>query len=86
MVYWICLGVNASDHDTLFLNLSSHFQRTLSPFIVSLYAKDSPTLKDMLRGVVAPLLGTHLVVDDENDAIGSKARIPNFSLEVGSIS
>ncbi|XP_020019385.1 origin recognition complex subunit 3 isoform X2 [Castor canadensis] len=51
----LVLGVNVTDHDLIFRSLTEALQNNVTPYVVSLQAKDCPDLKHFLQKLVSQL-------------------------------
>ncbi|XP_049628165.1 origin recognition complex subunit 3 isoform X2 [Suncus etruscus] len=52
----IVLGVNVTDHDLTFKNLTEALQNNVTPFVVSLQAKDCPDVKHIFQKMISQLM------------------------------
>lgn len=52
----IVLGVNVTDHDLTFKSLTEALQNNVTPYVVSLQAKDCPDVKHILQKMVSQLM------------------------------
>ncbi|XP_055981059.1 origin recognition complex subunit 3 isoform X2 [Sorex fumeus] len=52
----IVLGVNVTDHDLTFRSLTEALQHNVTPYVVSLQAKDCPDVKHILQKMVSQLM------------------------------
>uniref|UniRef100_A0A6Q2YII0 Origin recognition complex subunit 3 n=1 Tax=Esox lucius TaxID=8010 RepID=A0A6Q2YII0_ESOLU len=62
----LVLGVNVPDHDMTFQSLSEQLQLSVSPFVVSLQAKECAALKNLIQKVLERLMGAGVWVNDED--------------------
>ncbi|XP_044773191.1 origin recognition complex subunit 3 isoform X1 [Neomonachus schauinslandi] len=60
----IILGVNVTDHDLTFRSLTEALQNNVTPYVVSLQAKDCPDIKHFLQKLASQLMGC--CVDEES--------------------
>ncbi|XP_022282043.1 origin recognition complex subunit 3 isoform X2 [Canis lupus baileyi] len=60
----LILGVNVTDHDLTFRSLTEALQNNVSPYVVSLQAKDCPDMKHFLQKLVSQLM-MDCCVDEE---------------------
>lgn len=59
------LGVNVPDHDMTFQSLTALLQQSVTPYVVSVQAKECGTLKHLMQRVLEGLMGTSVSVDEE---------------------
>nr|XP_044994001.1 origin recognition complex subunit 3 isoform X3 [Jaculus jaculus] len=52
----LVLGVNVTDHDLIFRSLTEAIQNNVTPYVVSLQAKDCPDMKHFLQKVISQLM------------------------------
>ncbi|XP_037653349.1 origin recognition complex subunit 3 isoform X2 [Choloepus didactylus] len=52
----LVLGVNVTDHDLTFRSLTEALQNNVTPYVVSLQAKDCPDIKHFLQKLVSQLM------------------------------
>uniref|UniRef100_A0A8C7Z9J0 Origin recognition complex subunit 3 n=1 Tax=Oryzias sinensis TaxID=183150 RepID=A0A8C7Z9J0_9TELE len=64
----LMLGVNVPDHDLTFSSLSDLLRQSVTPYVVSLQAKECGALKHLLKRVLEGLMDTVVAVDDEDEA------------------
>ncbi|KAI4905465.1 hypothetical protein NFI96_028095 [Prochilodus magdalenae] len=65
----LVLGVNVPDHDITFQSLSDLLQNSVTPFAVSVQAKECAALKNLMQRVLERLMGVGVSVEeDEGDA------------------
>ncbi|XP_035950695.1 origin recognition complex subunit 3 isoform X4 [Halichoerus grypus] len=60
----LILGVNVTDHDLTFRSLTEALQNNVTPYVVSLQAKDCPDIKHFLQKLASQLMGC--CVDEES--------------------
>ncbi|XP_045627927.1 origin recognition complex subunit 3 isoform X2 [Ursus americanus] len=60
----LILGVNVTDHDLTFRSLTEALQNNVTPYVVSLQAKDCPDIKHFLQKLASQLTGC--CVDEES--------------------
>ncbi|XP_045354943.1 origin recognition complex subunit 3 isoform X6 [Leopardus geoffroyi] len=58
------VGVNVTDHDLTFRSLTEALQNNVTPYVVSLQAKDCPDMKHFLQKLVSKLM--NCCVDEES--------------------
>lgn len=63
----LMLGVNVPDHDMTFQNLTDLLQKSITPFVVSVQAKECSALKHLMQKVLERLIGVDVSMDDEDD-------------------
>ncbi|XP_003467472.3 origin recognition complex subunit 3 isoform X2 [Cavia porcellus] len=52
----LVLGVNVTDHDLIFRRLTEALQNTITPYVISLQAKDCPDMKHFLQKLISQLI------------------------------
>ncbi|KAF7476071.1 Hypothetical predicted protein [Marmota monax] len=52
----LVLGVNVTDHDLIFRSLTEALQNNVTPYVVSLQAKDCPDMKHFLQKLISQLM------------------------------
>ncbi|KAJ7989201.1 hypothetical protein DPEC_G00317050 [Dallia pectoralis] len=62
----LVLGVNVPDHNMTFQSLSDQVQQTVTPFVVSLQAKECSAVKELMQKVLERLMGTSVTVNDDD--------------------
>ncbi|KAG7465667.1 hypothetical protein MATL_G00155890 [Megalops atlanticus] len=68
----LVLGVNVPDHDMTFQSLSDRLQQTVTPFVVSVQAKECAALKHLLQKFLQRLMGLSVTVDEEEEEAGAE--------------
>ncbi|XP_051469725.1 origin recognition complex subunit 3 isoform X2 [Apus apus] len=63
----LVLGVNVTDHDLTFRNLSEVLQNTVTPYIAFLEAKDCPGIKNLMQKLMGQLMNCNVDVDSLED-------------------
>ncbi|KAM9155303.1 origin recognition complex subunit 3 isoform 1-T1 [Pangshura tecta] len=63
----LVLGVNVTDHDVTFKNLSEVLQDNVTPYIVSLQAKECPGIKHLLQKLMGQLMDCCVDVDSSEE-------------------
>ncbi|XP_053488995.1 origin recognition complex subunit 3 [Ictalurus furcatus] len=63
----LVLGVNVPDHDMTFQSLSDLLQESVTPFAVSVQAKECAALKNLMQRVLERLMGAGVSVEDDED-------------------
>ncbi|KAL4623974.1 origin recognition complex subunit 3 [Arapaima gigas] len=61
----LVLGVNMPDHSITFESMIVQLQASLTPFIVSVQAKECGALKQLMQKVLQRLMGTNITVDED---------------------
>ncbi|XP_039075365.1 origin recognition complex subunit 3 isoform X1 [Hyaena hyaena] len=64
----LILGVNVTDHDLTFRSLTEALQNNVTPYVVSLQAKDCPDMKHFLQKLASQLM--NCCVDEESKEEG----------------
>ncbi|XP_053365706.1 origin recognition complex subunit 3 isoform X1 [Clarias gariepinus] len=63
----LVLGVNVPDHDMTFQSLSDLLRETVTPFAVSVEAKECAALKNLMQRVLERLMGAGVSVDNDDE-------------------
>ncbi|XP_075779970.1 origin recognition complex subunit 3 isoform X4 [Pelodiscus sinensis] len=63
----LVLGVNVTDHDLTFKSLSEVLQDSITPYVVSLQAKECPGIKHLLQKLMGQLMNCYVDVDDSEE-------------------
>ncbi|NWW53775.1 ORC3 protein, partial [Pedionomus torquatus] len=63
----LVLGVNVTDHDLTFRNLSEILQNNITPYIAFLEAKDCPGIKNLMQKLMGQLMNCSVDVDSQED-------------------
>ncbi|NXI45309.1 ORC3 protein, partial [Galbula dea] len=74
----LILGVNVTDHNMTFRNLSEVLQNNITPYIALLEAKDCPGVKNLMQKLLGQLMNCSVDLDfleDENSLQVSQNRI-----------
>ncbi|KAL6092379.1 hypothetical protein STEG23_016460 [Scotinomys teguina] len=77
----LILGVNVTDHDLIFRSLTETLQNNVTPYIVSLQAKDCPDVKHFLQKLTSQLMDCCV---DENSKEVKNVKTPkktNYSMD-----
>lgn len=56
----LVLGVNVTDHDLIFRSLTEALQNNVTPYVVSLQAKDCPDMKHFLQKLISQLMDCYV--------------------------
>ncbi|XP_045861772.1 origin recognition complex subunit 3 isoform X3 [Meles meles] len=65
----LILGVNVTDHDLTFRSLTEALQNNVTPYVVSLQAKDCPDIKHFLQKLASQLMGCCVDEDSKEESI-----------------
>ncbi|XP_047589551.1 origin recognition complex subunit 3 isoform X3 [Lutra lutra] len=65
----LILGVNVTDHDLTFRSLTEALQNNVTPYVVSLQAKDCPDIKHFLQKLASQLMGCCVDEDSKEGSI-----------------
>ncbi|VCW90759.1 unnamed protein product [Gulo gulo] len=65
----LILGVNVTDHDLTFRSLTEALQNNVTPYVVSLQAKDCPDIKHFLQKLASQLMGYCVDEDSKEGSI-----------------
>uniref|UniRef100_A0A8C0G3N7 Origin recognition complex subunit 3 n=1 Tax=Chelonoidis abingdonii TaxID=106734 RepID=A0A8C0G3N7_CHEAB len=63
----LVLGVNVTDHDMTFKSLSEVLQDNVTPYVVSLQAKECPGIKHLLQKLMGQLMDCNVDVDSSEE-------------------
>ncbi|ELK00093.1 Origin recognition complex subunit 3 [Pteropus alecto] len=63
----LVLGVNVTDHDLTFRSLTEALQNNVTPYVVSLQARDCPDVKHFLQKLVSQLMDCCADVESEEE-------------------
>ncbi|XP_057199376.1 origin recognition complex subunit 3 isoform X2 [Triplophysa rosa] len=63
----LMLGVNVPDHTMTFRSLCNLLQESVTPFVVSLHAKECPAVKFLIQRVLEQLMGRGMALDKEQE-------------------
>ncbi|XP_045044484.1 origin recognition complex subunit 3 isoform X3 [Desmodus rotundus] len=61
----LILGVNVTDHDLTFRSLTEALQNNVTPYVVSLQARDCPDMKHFLQKLFSQLMDCHVDVESK---------------------
>ncbi|XP_077094791.1 origin recognition complex subunit 3 isoform X2 [Siphateles boraxobius] len=64
----LMLGVNVPDHAMTFQSLCNLLQDSVTPFVVSVYAKECAAVKLLIQKLLEQLMGKGVSVDEEQEA------------------
>ncbi|XP_049752874.1 origin recognition complex subunit 3 isoform X3 [Elephas maximus indicus] len=63
----LVLGVNVTDHDLTFRSLTEALQKNVTPYVVSLQAKDCPDMKHFLQKLISQLMDCCVDVESREE-------------------
>ncbi|XP_072546418.1 origin recognition complex subunit 3 [Salminus brasiliensis] len=66
----LVLGVNVPDHDVTFQSLSDLLRRSVTPFAVSVQAKECAALKNLMQKVLERLMGVGVSLEEDEEDTG----------------
>ncbi|XP_063040175.1 origin recognition complex subunit 3 [Engraulis encrasicolus] len=78
----LVLGVNVPDHDMTFQSLSELLQQSVTPFVVSVQAKECAALKHLMQKVLERLMGVDVAMDDDEEEDGGQRSAPTHQKRV----
>ncbi|KAJ8399467.1 hypothetical protein AAFF_G00411790 [Aldrovandia affinis] len=70
----LVLGVNVTDHDLTFQSMTNRLQQSVTPFVVSVQAKECAAVKHLLQKVLQRLMGINVSVDEDEEE--ASANVP----------
>ncbi|XP_078011371.1 origin recognition complex subunit 3 isoform X3 [Phascolarctos cinereus] len=76
----IVLGVNVTDHDLTFKGLTEMLKDTVTPYVVSLQAKECPDVKHLLQKLASQLMGCVDIESTEEEYVQSSQRKMHYSM------
>ncbi|XP_027712034.1 origin recognition complex subunit 3 isoform X3 [Vombatus ursinus] len=77
----IVLGVNVTDHDLIFKGLTEMLKDTVTPYVVSLQAKECPDVKHLLQKLASQLMGCCVDIEStEEENVQSSQRKMHYSM------
>ncbi|XP_058163119.1 origin recognition complex subunit 3 isoform X2 [Dasypus novemcinctus] len=76
----LVLGVNVTDHDLTFRSLTEALQNNVTPYVVSLQAKDCPDMKHFLQKLVSQLMDCYIDVESKEEVTEKKKHCSMDSL------
>ncbi|XP_031222263.1 origin recognition complex subunit 3 isoform X1 [Mastomys coucha] len=80
----LILGVNVTDHDVIFRSLTETLQNNVTPYVVSLQAKDCPDVKHFLQKFTSQLMDC--CVDRNSKEVKSDNTLKNTNYSMDSLS
>uniref|UniRef100_F6PVJ1 Origin recognition complex subunit 3 n=1 Tax=Monodelphis domestica TaxID=13616 RepID=F6PVJ1_MONDO len=63
----LVLGVNVTDHDLTFKGLTAMLRDTITPYVVSLQAKECPDVKHLLQKLASQVMGCHIDMESTEE-------------------
>ncbi|XP_068921207.1 origin recognition complex subunit 3 isoform X2 [Petaurus breviceps papuanus] len=77
----LVLGVNVTDHDLTFKGLTEMLKDTVTPYVVSLQAKECPDVKHLLQKLASQLMGSCIDIEStEEEYVQSSQRKMHYSM------
>ncbi|KAM9003259.1 origin recognition complex subunit 3 isoform X2 [Sarcophilus harrisii] len=77
----LVLGVNVTDHDLTFKGLTEMLRDTVTPYVVSLQAKECPDVKHILQKLASQLMGCCIDMEStEEEYVQSSQRKMHYSM------
>ncbi|XP_032131182.1 origin recognition complex subunit 3 isoform X4 [Sapajus apella] len=78
----LVLGVNVTDHDLTFRSLTEALQNNVTPYVVSLQAKDCPDIKHFLQKLVSQLMDCCVdIKSKEEESVQVTQRKRHYSMD-----
>ncbi|XP_055114320.1 origin recognition complex subunit 3 isoform X5 [Symphalangus syndactylus] len=78
----LVLGVNVTDHDLTFRSLTEALQNNVTPYVVSLQAKDCPDIKHFLQKLVSQLMDCCVdIKSKEEESVQVTQRKTHYSMD-----
>uniref|UniRef100_A0A2K5FA33 Origin recognition complex subunit 3 n=1 Tax=Aotus nancymaae TaxID=37293 RepID=A0A2K5FA33_AOTNA len=78
----LVLGVNVTDHDLTFRSLTEALQNNVTPYVVSLQAKDCPDIKHFLQKLVSQLMDCCVdIKSKEEEGVQVTQRKAHYSMD-----
>ncbi|XP_036895257.1 origin recognition complex subunit 3 isoform X5 [Sturnira hondurensis] len=71
----LILGVNVTDHDLTFRSLTEALQNNVTPYVVSLQARDCPDMKHFLQKLSSQLMDCHVDVESKDQEKDTQKKI-----------
>ncbi|XP_028843176.1 origin recognition complex subunit 3 isoform X2 [Denticeps clupeoides] len=72
----LVLGVNVPDHDVTFQGLSELLQQSVTPFVVSVQAKECTALKHLMQKVLERIMGVDVPLNEEDEGQSGSCSVP----------
>ncbi|KAG9268755.1 origin recognition complex subunit 3 [Astyanax mexicanus] len=82
----LVLGVNVPDHDVTFQSLSELLRKSVTPFAVSVQAKECAALKNLMQKVLERLMGVGVTLEDDEEDTGIHLPHKKVSCSVSALS
>nr|XP_015091498.1 origin recognition complex subunit 3 isoform X4 [Vicugna pacos] len=78
----LVLGVNVTDHDLTFRSLTEVLQNNVTPYVVSLQAKDCPDMKHFLQKLASQLMDCNVDVQSkEKESVQVTQKKTHYSMD-----
>ncbi|XP_076780109.1 origin recognition complex subunit 3 isoform X3 [Arvicanthis niloticus] len=77
----LILGVNVTDHDVIFRSLTETLQNNVTPYVVSLQAKDCPDVKHFLQKLTLQLMDCCVDRNSKEEKSDKITRKTNYSMD-----
>ncbi|XP_063580966.1 origin recognition complex subunit 3 isoform X4 [Pongo abelii] len=78
----LVLGVNVTDHDLTFRSLTEALQNNVTPYVISLQAKDCPDMKHFLQKLVSQLMDCCVdIKSKEEESVQVTQRKTHYSMD-----
>ncbi|XP_016866122.1 origin recognition complex subunit 3 isoform X2 [Homo sapiens] len=78
----LVLGVNVTDHDLTFGSLTEALQNNVTPYVVSLQAKDCPDMKHFLQKLISQLMDCCVdIKSKEEESVHVTQRKTHYSMD-----
>ncbi|XP_030868465.1 origin recognition complex subunit 3 isoform X3 [Gorilla gorilla gorilla] len=78
----LVLGVNVTDHDLTFRSLTEALQNNVTPYVVSLQAKDCPDMKHFLQKLISQLMDCCVdIKSKEEESVHVTQRKTHYSMD-----
>uniref|UniRef100_A0A8C3WG40 Origin recognition complex subunit 3 n=1 Tax=Catagonus wagneri TaxID=51154 RepID=A0A8C3WG40_9CETA len=78
----LVLGVNVTDHDLTFRSLTEALQNSVTPYVVSLQAKDCPDIKHFLQKLTSQLMDCNVdVLSKEKESVQFTQKKIQYSVD-----
>ncbi|XP_006178645.1 origin recognition complex subunit 3 isoform X2 [Camelus ferus] len=78
----LVLGVNVTDHDLTFRSLTEVLQNNVTPYVVSLQAKDCPDMKHFLKKLTSQLMDCNMDVQSkEKESVQVTQKKTHYSMD-----
>ncbi|XP_077606392.1 origin recognition complex subunit 3 isoform X2 [Crocuta crocuta] len=77
----LILGVNVTDHDLTFRSLTEALQNNVTPYVVSLQAKDCPDMKHFLQKLASQLMNCSVDEESKEEGIPISQKKTFYSMD-----